>query len=391
MYRNHAHLRFALLALPLLALGACQRQDRLNVGVVLPLTGTTAVYGESVQKGLEVAAAELQQAHDAGAAPYPLELSIVDSQGAPERAAALARELFDGGATAIIGGISDAEAQAMAPVAIGEHRVLLSPTAATPPEAGTSRYYYRLFPSGERESMRIASFVTRELALTRVVLASSENASEGAGRAFLEEVERQGGEVVAEVRFEPESDVGEVVGEILAPRPQAVFVVGAAEEVQELLEELRRRRYRGAVLTTSAFSAPQVLQAAARSAEGVYVSRTVFDVGSEDPAVQRFVTAFRERHGEDPDLFAAYGYDALRVLAAAAQEAGLSPRQLWTGVRGIQDLRGATGHIQFDERGGVPSFPRIYVVRSGRLAMVGAKEQERAGRFAAFRPRVTPG
>jgi ABC-type branched-subunit amino acid transport system substrate-binding protein len=56
------------------------------------------------------------------------------------------------------------------------------------------------------------------------------------------------------------------------------------------------------------------------------------------------------------------------VLVEAIAEGGRLPSDVWKGMRGIHGYQGATGVIQFDEKGDVGKFPRTYVVDNGRLA-----------------------
>ena len=50
--------------------------------------------------------------------------------------------------------------------------------------------------------------------------------------------------------------------------------------------------------------------------EGTYAT-SGFYPDDPTPAVQNFVTAYKEKHGEDPDMFAAQAYDAARIVINA--------------------------------------------------------------------------
>ncbi len=97
------------------------------------------------------------------------------------------------------------------------------------------------------------------------------------------------------------------------------------------------------------------------AAEGVILTQSVFEPDSEHAHVQKFVTAYRERYGEDPDLFAAEGYDAMKILAVALEARHSLPGDLPRGLRDeVKEFPGVTGSIQFDEGGDVRKFPRVY-------------------------------
>ncbi len=91
------------------------------------------------------------------------------------------------------------------------------------------------------------------------------------------------------------------------------------------------------------------------------LTQTVFEPDSDHAHVKAFVTAYRQRYGEPPDLFAAEGYDAMKVLAVALEARHALPGELPRGLRDeVKEFPGVTGSIQFDEGGDVRKFPRVY-------------------------------
>ena len=56
------------------------------------------------------------------------------------------------------------------------------------------------------------------------------------------------------------------------------------------------------------------------------------------------------------------------VLAEALKKASRpTSSEIWKGMRQIQSFPGVTGIVQFDEKGDVQKYPRIYTVSDGRL------------------------
>jgi ABC-type branched-subunit amino acid transport system substrate-binding protein len=72
-----------------------------------------------------------------------------------------------------------------------------------------------------------------------------------------------------------------------------------------------------------------------------------------------------------------HGYDAMMVLAEALRRSGALPSEFWSAVRSLRDFTGAAGTIQFDERGDVQKFPRVYVVNDGQLVDYEAEVERR--------------
>jgi len=371
------------IALPFL-LGAlllgCAETGSVKVGAVLPLSGEGEIYGQAVRKGLELALEQLQAREDY---PYEVTLEIVDTQSDPERATDLAKQQYDSGAIAVIGGVITVEALAIVPISDSYNRILLSPSASSPELTGISKYFYRVFPSDDREGTMMGNFATSKLELESVVILAKEDPyAKGVVDVFSPIFEHAGG-TVTEILEYPRGagDFSGFLDRVMTLDPKGVYVAAYAEDVGRMITGLRKRGFRGTILTTSAFAAPEVIEQVGEPAEGVFLTQAVFEVESEDPRIAAFVSAFRQKYGLSPDLYAAHGYDALMVLADALLELDDGPvaTDVWKGMRKLKEVAGVTGTIQFDERGDVQKFPRVYVIQGGNLVDY-EKEVERRRR-----------
>jgi branched-chain amino acid transport system substrate-binding protein len=367
MTRLPSAVKLSLAALAL-ALGACGPKA-VQFGAVLPLTGQWSVYGEPIRKGLELAYEEARKDASLG---YEIELlgplSAYDSQSNPQTAAQRLEQLYDAGALAVIGGVTTDEALAMVPVMDKAGKVLLSPTASTPKLTGISSNFFRIYPSDFREGSKMGNFAAQTLGLEKIVILGAEDSyARGIQDVFKTEFERYGGQVPAVVEYPPgHTEFFDDVQRALAQRPQAVYVADYAYEIGSIVKEVRRQGFDGRILTTHAFAAPGIFAEVGAAADGVLLTRTVFDPKSAEPIVKRFVDAYRAKYREEPDAFAAQGYDALKTFLEALKLGGNLQRDFWKGMRQA-NFDGAAGHIQFDERGDVGKFPRVYQIRGGEL------------------------
>ena len=350
-----------------LALAGCSGDKPVLVGVVLPLSGEFAIYGEPIRRGVELAFEEIQAREDY---PYPLELRVEDSQGDAARAAELLNELVDAGAPAVIGGVTTAEALAMVDIADRRDRVLLSPSASSPRLSGISTNFYRVFPSDFLEGTKMGHFAAQTLNVDQVVIVAAESEyAKGIQQVFQHEVQRNGGEVVEVIEYPRNTaDLGGVIERVMTISPDAVYLADYADGLVTLIRGLEERGFDGQVLTTSSIAAPEVLEQVGEDLEGVTFTQSNYDVTSEEPHIQVFVQAYEERYDKAPDLYAAHGYDAMRVYARALLEGGgRRPSEFWQGMKGLTNFPGVTGAIQFDEQGDVQKFPRVYVIRDGEF------------------------
>lgn len=372
----------------LLAL-SCRSDEPILVGAVLPLTGDNDYYGIPIRRGIELAYDQIQVDPEY---PHDLELRVVDSQSDPETAATLLDQLYKDGALVAIGGVTSGEALEMIPVVDEHDRVLISPSATSPQLSGISSNFFRVIPSDFLGGTKMAGFATQTLGLeTVVILARKEAYGRGVQQVFESEFERLGGEVLEVIEYPPAtSDFSGLVERVLNLEPGGVYLAGYAREIAAIVDGLRAAGYDGDIMTTEAFATPEIIDEVGAVSNGVYLTQTVFDpAATDDPTVKAFVDAFRARYDADPDLYSAHGYDAMQIIAAAIRESGRLPSEFWKAMKGIRGFPGVTGPIQFDDKGDVQKYPRVYIVARGRLldydSEVSARREELMRRLEELR------
>jgi branched-chain amino acid transport system substrate-binding protein len=148
-----------------------------------------------------------------------------------------------------------------------------------------------------------------------------------------------------------------------------VFVAGQDEQSALLISELRKRGIRVPVLGSDALATPDFLEKGGAAVEGTVIA-TAFHPDAPDAEVQRFDQAFAARYGAKPDVGAALGYDAVRVLAQAMREAQTTdPAKVAAAMHRLTGFQGVTGAFSFDDAGNLVGMPiRKIVVRDGRFA-----------------------
>jgi len=339
------------------------------VGVLLPTTGEAGTYGESIESGVRLA---ISDARDREGLPEGFDVVWVDTESDPERAVSELRRLAsERGIKMVIAGATSAEALALVEVLDELEVVCLSPTASTPGISRRSKLFFRIFPSDELEGHTAARFMFDRLGQARTVVYS------GAGdyAAGIEpEFESQyvgalGGEIVARV------DVGEsdwrAASDAVLPGSGAgaVYLVGYAPQILEVVTHLRESGYSGRIVTTSAFFNDQIIHQAGDAAEGIFFPLPPFDRTSDKEPVVSFVNRYMDALGKAPDVFAAHGYDAMWLTI---QVMNIANPPKTNEIRkafhfGMNELMGVTGPILFDDYGDVKHYPKMFIVKEGQV------------------------
>lgn len=355
--------RRRLLMLPLILsaglLWGCP-SETLQVAVVLPLSGELESYGESSRRGIELAMEDLQ----AVGLSRPIELLIEDSGSDPATAVQVLEDLYSQGALAAIGGLSTGEAAAMVEVAEARERVLISPSSMSERLSREARHFYRLAPSDHIAGNAMADFLGRnnKSIETVSVLAEDSLFLEGFDEGFRPTFEDRGGTVLEALVISEDADErSSQVRRVVAAKPDAVYLAGHGPRVSELIESLRGNSYRGQLLATQTFASPSSIQTLGKKAVGVLLTHSAFGPETNSDEAKEFSRKFQEKYGEEPDVFAAEAYDALRVLALAMEGRPPVASEIRRGLRDeVKDYPGVTGTLEFNEAGAVTKYPRVY-------------------------------
>lgn len=104
-------------------------------------------------------------------------------------------------------------------------------------------------------------------------------------------------------------------------------------------------------LAGDALDTPLLVEIAGKAAEGTVVV-SVFNHEDPRPETKRFVEKFHATYNSTPNMDAAQGYDAVRLLVAAIEESdSTEPRIIAEKLRAFKDKPGVAGSHTFTENG----------------------------------------
>ena len=339
------------------------------VGVILPVTGAASSYGESIESGIRLA---LNDAREHNETPKGFEVVWADSGSDPARGVAELRKMVDErDVKMVIGGATSSEAIALLPELDEIEIVCLSPSASAPGLAQQSRMFFRIYPSDELEGHTAGNFLYERLGQQRVILFTGDTEyTRGIKPEFLKQYQDSlGGEVVADIGLDKPDWRQDAAAVLARDGVGAAYVVGYAEEILEVIRFLREAKFSGRIVTTSAFYSGQVIREAGEAAEGILFPLPPFDRTTEKEPVLGFVNRYMDTYQRAPDVFAAHGYDAMRIAIRVMNLA--KPPETMEILRafnvGVTEYMGVTGPILFDDYGDVKHYPKMFIVNDGQV------------------------
>lgn len=301
--------------------GACTLPDPVPVGAALSLTGAAASYGQSQQKGLEVA---LDKVAEQPGVTY--DLKIEDDATDPKQGITVFEQFIDRDPVSVIIGptLSNA-AKTTNPIAQEESVPVLgvSNTAAGITEIGD--YIFRdSLPETAVIPQTIAKAKT-SLGLKKVVVMYSNDDAftESGFQAFEAALGDEGVEIAKTLTFsKADTDFRALLTEARAESPDALVVSGLIEAAIPLVTQAREIGITAPIIGGNGFNSPKLISDAGAAAEGVVVG-AAWNSASANAENAEFLAAFKAKHNAAPDQFAAQAYTGL-VLIDQAVRAGCS-------------------------------------------------------------------
>lgn len=339
----------------------------VKIGVILPLTGDGAIYGTEIKEGIELAVAKINT--QGGIRGKKIVAFYEDDQGSPQPAVSAFQKLVSQkGINITIGGAFSTSALATLPLCNQYQVLLFSPTASSPELSKPNDYFFRNWPSDIFEGNTMASFAVADLSLKKfAILYSNSDYGLGLREVFKKKIIQLGANIVLEDSFsEGNTDFRTQLNKIKQSEPDAIYLVGWYKEFSLILRQAREMGIKSQFLSCVTFNKPELLELAGNAAEGVFFTQPAYDPNSSESNIEQFVTDYQKRFNKVPGVYAAHGYDAVKLIALAMEKKGTTPDEVISGFSLIKDYPGVSGKTTFDLNGDVNKPARVFIVRGGK-------------------------
>lgn len=332
--------------------------EDVKVGVMVPLSGDTASYGEAVSQGVRLAVKDL-------GIEDSVQLVFQDSKCEAKEAANAVNQLVNANkVVAIVGELCSGATLAAAPVVEQAQTPLVSPASTAPTVSDAGEYVFRTIPSDAAQGAFGAQLVYDKGFKKLAVLAIQDDYGTGFDSVLKESFPALGGEVVASEFFQRgDVDVRTQLTKIKNAGADALYIisntpdsaVAALRQATELGLEL-------ALFGSEGLKGPDVIEGAKEAAEGLVVT-------APSAASESFMQGFQEEFGAEPGTFSAQAYDAMTAIGKALID-GATTGDAIKNYFGELSFEGASGVIDFDDNGDVSGTYDVVTVENGEWVLV---------------------
>jgi len=218
----------------------------------------------------------------------------------------------------------------------------------------------------------MAEMTSEELRLRKlVVFAVADEYGSGYNKTFVDRYRRyKNREVLKTFRFMPgDLDFAAEAAETKALDPDGIFIIGYMDVVAAAARALREAGVTAPILSSGSLT-PQFPALAGEAGEGILFSRPSFRHIGDPEKAAAFIQAYTAKYGDEPQDYAAYGYDALRLMAQVMNQGNRTSEEIQLAMR-APDARyeGITGDIMFGNEGDVVASPTSYIIKDGAVML----------------------
>ncbi len=351
--------------------------DTIKVGIVLPLTGSQAAFGEIEKLSFDLALEEINAA--GGVKGKKLEFLMEDDTGRPEVGRSVAEKLITKDKVIMLGGgYSSSVTAGLAGVAQQNSMPFLINTGSADDitEKGFD-YVFRLNPPASEYSSGVEELLA-EVVKPKSVAILYENTKFGtsSSKAFAESCEKLGIEVMLNEGYEHAGiDYKPILVKVKQLNPDIVYMVSYVMDAALLMRQSRELRLTPKLFIGggAGFTLPEFKENAGVASEKV-VSATLWHEVLPLPGAMDYFKKFKARYNKDTEYHGAEAYAAAYVIADVLKRAkSFSPEDIKQALAET-NMMTAFGPVKFVSYGKKTNQNKLttYVVQwqNGQLKLI---------------------
>jgi branched-chain amino acid transport system substrate-binding protein len=355
--------------------GTADTKGPIKIGFLGAKTGNVAMYGLNTMKGLNMAVAEINGS--GGLLGRQVEILSEDNAGDKAQALNITKKyVTQDKVAAIIGDPTTGITKVAGQVANENKTVIMSAGSTGTQVVEIGPYVFRDTLLDTVAAPATAKYMVQEKGWKNVALITSKNNdySVSLSAIFKKAVQDAGGTIITEEFMnDKDTDFSGIVTNIKSKKPDVILFSGYYTEGALIMKKVREVGMKDIVMVGGdGLQGEDFMKIGKEAVEGS-VSYAGFSPEQPTEKTKKFIDSFKAKNnGEEPDLFAAQGYDALMLIAQAIKDANSAdPSVFKDKLAATKAYEGVSGTITF-QAGREPIKSPVYLleVRSNKFALL---------------------
>ncbi len=338
------------------------------IGLVAPLTGPVAAYGDQVKNGAEAAVDQINK--NGGILGEKVVVKLADDAGDPKQGVSAANQLVGDGVHYVVGPVTSGVAMAASDV-FAENGVLMVTPTATSPDL-TNRGLTNVLRTCGRDDQQAevaANYVLGHLKDKKVAILHDKGTyGMGLANSFKAAINAGGmTEVMYEGLTAGEKDYSALVGRLKKDGAEVVYFGGYHPEGGLLARQLADAGVKAQIIGGEGLSNTEYWAIGNEAAAGTLFTNASDALKNADSA--EAVEVLKEK-GVPPEAFTLNAYAAVQVIKAGIEKAGKADdtAAVATAIKAGEAIQTAIGKLTYSENGDLssPSFS-LYKWEGGQI------------------------
>ncbi|WP_026187353.1 ABC transporter substrate-binding protein [Ensifer sp. BR816] len=343
----------------------------ITLGVITPLTGPVAAFGEQVKNGAEAAVEAINNA--GGIKGEKVVIKIVDDAGEPKQAVSVANQLAGEGVRYVVGPVLSGTAMPASDV-LAENGILMVTPTATTPDLTTRGLWNVLRTCGrdDQQAVVAADYAVKNLKDKRVAVLHDKGAyGKGLADGFKAAINAGGiTEVVYEGLNAGEKDFNAIVTRLKSENVDVVYFGGYHAEAGLMIRQMRDQGVNAQLIGGDGLSNTEFWAIGGNAAEGTIYTNA--SDATRHPAAAPVIEALNVKN-IPAEAFTLNAYAAVQVLKAGIEKAGSAEdaAAVATAIKSGEAIDTVIGKLTYGETGDLtsPSFS-LYKWEAGKSVAV---------------------
>ena len=340
------------------------------IGLIAPLTGPVAAYGEQVKNGAQVAIDEINK--KGGILGEKVVLKIADDAGEPKQGVSAANQLVGEGVHFVVGPVTSGVAVPASDVLAENGVLMVTPTATAP--ALTSRGLTNVLRTCGRDDQQAevaAKYVAEHFKGKRIAILNDKGQyGKGLAEAFKATLNKAGvTEVMDEALTAGEKDYSPITTRLKAEKVDVIYFGGYHPEAGLLARQLHDIAVKAQIIGGDGLSNTEYPAIGGEAAEG-----TLFTNASDalrNPDSKSAAAALAARN-IPPEAFTMNAFAAVEVIKAGIEKAKTAEDSaaVATALKTGEPIPTAIGKVTYGETGDMTSQSfSLYTWKAGKIEL----------------------
>ncbi len=332
-----------------------EKREIVKIGVIAPLTGDAAQWGEAVQNGISIVQDELKNDNTY----FEYKFIIEDDQLQNAKTVTAFHKLNDIDRINALLSISSGSGNAVAPLAEQSKVIMFSAAASDPNVVKGRKYVFKHWVTIEAEGDKYIEEVQRRGFKTIGIIGTNQQgvqAQIGVIKKLVPDM------ILFDYLVDPnDKDFRTLILKASEKKPDTLLAMQMPGQVTAFMKQIQELNYSGDVSSIEMFEYEQ---------EAIPYLEGRWYVNSAE-AKGKFKQAYEEKFVNEPLVGSGNTYDSAKLLIQAYEAAkSTNPDRIAEELHKIKDYDGALGKLYIDEANSVQSQAVVKEIRNGTFVVV---------------------